>query len=214
MDADVIQVPLRACAPTHAEVWESARRRWGEAVHRGLSWCDDVARVREAFSRDTDTNSDLTSVAFSSPLDALGTAPNHFHILLGFATCAACPGFEGARLEIGGREYGESLDVGPGATTMFPALTLPGGKGYAVPILEYHVVRLRGVPRDGSVYAVGVRVSPAAAAVLARQPNLIGDEVAFAFGCAMPPPEVFARIPELDPRPRPLSRLSSLSPGS
>jgi hypothetical protein len=78
-----------------------------------------------------------------------------------------------------------------------PALTLANGCSYAIPVPVYHETRLLGAPTDGSVYAVGVRVSEVAARALSSRPNNAGGEVAFAMGCAMPPADAFIRIPPL-----------------
>jgi hypothetical protein len=152
--------------------------------------------MQEALQQDLERGPrcDLTTIAFAMRLNRAVVSSSIFHLLLGFAVTPACPAFTG-QLNIGGRDYGVPVAFTPGA--LVPALTLGDGTRYAIPATEYHEVRLLGAPTDGSVYAVGVRISRAATKALAMRPNNAGGEVAFATGCAMLPSEVYSRIPPL-----------------
>ena len=188
----------RVCC-TGESVWAEAGRRWrdvqgwtSESLHEG---------TRAALLEDCSGGA-LTTPAFA--LRYFGAVPTTFHILLGFAASATLPEALKVRLNVGGADYGAPVELAPGG--MVPALTLAdsavsadsGGRGYAIPVPEYHEVRLVGAPTDGSVYAVGVRVSEAAARAMAARPSCAGGEVAFAAGCAMLPSEVSLRIPSLN----------------
>ena len=180
----------RVCC-TGESVWAEAGRRWrdvqgwtSESLHEG---------TRAALLEDCSGGA-LTTPAFA--LCYGGAVPTTFHILLGFAAAATREEAFEARLNVGGADYGVPVELAPGA--LVPALTLADGRGYAIPVPEYHEVRLVGAPTDGSVYAVGVRVSEAAARAMAARPSCAGGEVAFAAGCAMLPSEVSLRIPSLN----------------
>ena len=175
-----------------AGVWAEAGRRWQEAQRRTAESLR--AAVRAALLEDG-CGGALTTPAFA--LWYGGAVPTTFHILLGFAAAATREEAFEARLNVGGADYGVPVELAPGA--LVPALTLADGRGYAIPVPEYHEVRLVGAPTDGSVYAVGVRVSEAAARAMAAMPSSAGGEVAFARGCAMLPSEVLLRIPPLGP---------------
>ena len=174
-------------------VWAEAGRRWQEA--QGRTGESLNAEVRDALQADLS----LAGGALTTPPFALrlvGSVPTTFHILLGFAVAPDAAPLT-ARLEVGGTVYGAPVALVPGA--LAPALTLADGRGYAVPVPTYHDMRLLGAPTDGSVHAVGVRVSEAGARALAARPSCVGGEVAFAMGCAMAPAEAFLRIPPLGP---------------
>jgi len=162
-------------------VWLEAGRKWEEIKGKTT---EDLYNAMHNAMLDTG----IVTRPFASPLNKF--VPTCFHILLGF-TCKTP--FTG-QLNIGGTDYGIPVEFVLG--TLVPALTLADGNTYAIPVPEYHDIRLVGAPSDG-VYAVGVRLSKAALSALAMRPNNAGGKVAFAVGCATLPSDVFIHIPAL-----------------
>jgi hypothetical protein len=126
--------------------------------HAGRSWrrfdpaTNDVAKAMLSSRdlQDTDVGD-----AFAIPLDRTCVVPRAFDLLLGFYSDAAIQG----HIEIGGSKIKHALNMSPNKP--HPVIQTRD-KSYALPMLEYHEIRVLGVPKHATLFAVGANLGQGA----------------------------------------------------